>query len=90
MTREILNGKGPLYLPTRVDPAINRLCKNACAYPACGAEQKSLWPIQSAEREGIYAIMCDCRHIGGDAKSVADAISTWNGETRARFDKNPM
>ena len=46
--------------------------------------------MQSAEREGIYAIMCDCEHIGGDGKSVADAISTWNGEARAGFDKNPM
>jgi hypothetical protein len=47
-------------------------------------------PLARAEREGIYAIMCDCGHIGGDGKSVADAISTWNGEPRAGFDKNPV
>ena len=81
-TGAILKGKGPLYLPTRADPAIDRLFENASACPECGAGQQSLWPVQSAERDGIFAVMCDCGHIGGDGKSVASAITTWNSEAR--------
>jgi hypothetical protein len=36
-----------------------------------------------AERKCVYAIMCECGHIGGDGNSVADAITTWNREARA-------
>ncbi len=72
-----------LYLPTREDPAINRLFENALPCPECGAEQRSLWPVQSAGHEGVYAVMCDCGHIGGDGTSVADAVTTWNNEARA-------
>ena len=70
----------PLYLPTREDPAINQLFDNAAPCPDCGAGQQSLWPVQSAEREGVYAIMCDCGHIGGDGTSVPEAIVKWNSE----------
>ncbi len=76
-------GEGPLHPPTRSDPAINGLFDNASPCPECGAAQESLWPVRSAEQEGVYAVMCDCGHIGGDGSSVANAITRWNDEARA-------
>ena len=82
-----LEGEGPLYLPSREDPAINQLFHNALPCPECKADQRKLWPVQSAEREGVYAIMCDCGHISDDGNSIADAITKWNNEARAVFQK---
>ena len=81
--KKSLRARAPLYLQTRADPAINRLFENASPCPECGAGQQNLWPVVSTEREAIYAVMCDCGHIGGDGKTVADAITTWNHEARA-------
>lgn len=76
--------KDPLYLATRENRAINQLFQNALPCPECEAGQHNLWPVQSAESEGVYAVMCSgCDHIGGDGSSVADAITTWNNEARA-------
>lgn len=72
--------KRPLHLPTRADPAINQLFENALPCPECKATQHSLWPVHSAESVGVYAVLCDCGHIGGDGSSVADAITKWNDE----------
>ncbi len=71
-----------IYLPTRQDPAINQLFQNALPCPQCKADQRKLWPVESADREGVYAVICDCGHIGGDGSSVAAAITTWNNEAR--------
>ena len=79
----VLDSEGPLYLPTREEPATNQLFENALPCPECCAGQESLWPVQSAEQEGVCAVMCDCGHIGGNGSSVADAITTWNDEARA-------
>jgi len=78
-----LESEGPLYLPTREDSAINQLFENALPCPECEVDRRNLWPVQSAERLGLYAVMCSCGHIGGDGSSVADAIKTWNNEARS-------
>jgi hypothetical protein len=57
--------------------------ENAAPCPKCGTGQNSLWPVQSAQLEGVYAVMCKYGHIGGDGRNIADAITTWNNEARA-------
>jgi len=51
--------------------------------PNAEHHNKALWPVVSAEREGVYAVMCGCEHIGSDGNSVADAITIWNAEASA-------
>jgi hypothetical protein len=75
----VLQSEGPLYLPTREDSAINRLFENALPCPACRAPQRRLWPLMSAEKQGVFAISCTvCDYIGDDGTSIADAITAWN------------
>jgi len=50
----------------------------------CRADNRNLWPLMSADKQGVFAISCTvCDFIGGDGSSVADAITTWNNEARA-------
>ena len=57
--------------------------ENALPCPECKNDQGNLWPVRSAHREGIYAVMCNCGHIGGDCNSIAHEITTWKREARA-------
>jgi hypothetical protein len=72
-------GEGPLYPPTRADPAINHLFDTALSCPMCRADNRNLWPLMSAEREGVYVVSCSaCHYIGDDGSSINAAITAWN------------
>jgi hypothetical protein len=85
---KVFESEGPLFLPSREDPAINQLFADALPCPACEADQRNLWPLMSAEAEGIFAVGCSaCNYIGDDGVSIAKAITKWNTDEQRERSK---
>jgi hypothetical protein len=70
-----LEGEGPLYLPTRADPAINQLFENVSPRPGCGAAQQSLGQSRARSSEAFTLSCATAGHIGGDGSSVAVLVT---------------